>query len=319
MKKPKLYIVIPCYNEEEVLPLTLPVFLDKITKLSESGMIADDSRILLVDDGSKDNTWKVISEFCDNSMVEGLSLSRNFGHQNALVAGLMEAKDKCDITISMDCDGQDDINAIDCMLNEYASGSEIVYGVRDDRSSDSILKRTTAHGFYKFMNLMGAESVYDHADYRLVSAKVLNSFADYNEVNLFLRGIFSIIGFKSSCVKYTRSERVAGKTHYSPGRMIGLAIQGITDFSVRPLRLISFVGAVISLIALGFILYSVIQYFLGNVVAGWASTMVTVAFIGGIQMLCLGVIGEYIGKIYSEVKHRPRYIIKERIEKNTEE
>ncbi len=312
-KTPVLYMVIPCYNEEEVLPITSRLFLGKLQQLIADGRIAENSRILFVDDGSKDSTWELITAFSqEDPHFAGIRQSRNRGHQNAVLAGLMEAKDRCDITISIDCDGQDDINAMDEMVEAYLGGCEIVYGVRNNRDTDSFFKRTTAQGFYKFMNRMGVESVYNHADYRLVSSLVLQSFAEFKEVNLFLRGMFPLVGFKSTSVYYKREERLAGKSHYPLKKMIGLAVDGITSLSVKPIRLITGLGFLASLLSLIGIIWSVVSYFLGKTIAGWASLACIVCFVGGLQMLFLGIIGEYIGKIYLETKGRPRYIISER-------
>ena len=313
--KPILYILIPCYNEEEVLPVTAPLFLAQLQKMQLEGYISKDSKILFVNDGSRDKTWEIITSLAkENKTIMGISQSRNRGHQNAVLAGLMEAKDKCDITISIDCDGQDDIGAMEQMVKEYLSGSEVVYGVRSSRKTDTFFKRTTAQGFYKLLNLLGAEVVYNHADYRLISAKVLKEFANFKEVNLFLRGMIPLVGFKSSSVYYERTERLAGKTHYPLGKMLALAFDGITSLSIKPLRLISVIGAVVSIISFIGVIWAVISNLLGNTVAGWASMVSIICFIGGIQLICLGVLGEYIGKIYMEVKGRPRYIISERTE-----
>lgn len=313
--KPILYILIPCYNEEEVLPVTAPLFLAQLQKMQLEGYISKDSKILFVNDGSRDKTWEIIKSLAkENKTFMGISQSRNRGHQNAVLAGLMEAKDKCDITISIDCDGQDDIGAMEQMVKEYLSGSEVVYGVRSSRKTDTFFKRTTAQGFYKLLNLLGAEVVYNHADYRLISAKVLKEFANFKEVNLFLRGMIPLVGFKSSSVYYERTERLAGKTHYPLGKMLALAFDGITSLSIKPLRLISVIGAVVSIISFIGVIWAVISNLLGNTVAGWASMVSIICFIGGIQLICLGVLGEYIGKIYMEVKGRPRYIISERTE-----
>ncbi|MBR6533013.1 MAG: glycosyltransferase family 2 protein [Clostridia bacterium] len=315
MLKPILYILIPCYNEEEVLPVTAPLFLAQLQKMQLEGYISKDSKILFVNDGSRDKTWEIIKSLAkENKTFMGISQSRNRGHQNAVLAGLMEAKDKCDITISIDCDGQDDIGAMEQMVKEYLSGSEVVYGVRSSRKTDTFFKRTTAQGFYKLLNLLGAEVVYNHADYRLISAKVLKEFANFKEVNLFLRGMIPLVGFKSSSVYYERTERLAGKTHYPLGKMLALAFDGITSLSIKPLRLISVIGAVVSIISFIGVIWAVISNLLGNTVAGWASMVSIICFIGGIQLICLGVLGEYIGKIYMEVKGRPRYIISERTE-----
>ncbi len=310
---PVLYIVIPCYNEQEVLPITAPQFLAKLRQLTEAGKIAQESRVLFVNDGSKDRTWEIIRELAaSDEHYLGISQSRNRGHQNAVLAGLMEAKDRCDITISIDCDGQDDINAMDAMVDEYLSGSEVVYGVRESRETDTFFKRTTAQGFYKFLSMMGAEVVYNHADYRLISARVLKEFAKFEEVNLFLRGLVPLVGFKSSSVYYKRAERLAGESHYPLRKMIALAVDGITSLSVKPLHLITGFGVFVAFLSFIGVLWALIAALCGNTVAGWASTTCIVCFVSGVQLICLGILGEYIGKIYLEVKHRPRYIISER-------
>ena len=315
MNAPSLYIVIPCYNEEAVLPITAPLFRDKLLSLSQQGKISPDSRVLFVNDGSKDNTWNLICQLAkEDEHYEGICLSRNRGHQNALLAGLMEAKDKCDITISIDCDGQDDINAMDEMVDEYLSGAEIVYGVRSKRETDTFFKRFTAESFYKLMKWMGADTVFNHADYRLVSSRALKEFANFKEVNIFLRGMFPLVGFKSTCVYYERHERIAGESHYPLKKMLALAFDGITSLSIRPIRIITGLGVFISLVAFALIVYALVSYFTGNVVSGWASSLIVTCFLGGIQLISLGVIGEYVGKIYMETKARPRFIISERTE-----
>lgn len=314
---PRLYIIIPCYNEEAVLPLTAPMFLEKLTQLFAAGKISEDSRVLFVDDGSRDKTWEIISGLAaQDTHYTGIRQSRNRGHQNALIAGMMEAKDKCDITITIDCDGQDDINAMDAMVDAYHDGCQIVYGVRSDRSSDSFFKRFTAESFYKVLRSMGAETVYNHADYRLVSSTALQAFADFKEVNVYLRGMFPLVGFKTTSVPYARHERIAGETHYPLRKMLALAFEGITSLSVKPLRLITGGGVFIAALSFIGILWSVVVALMGHSVAGWASTTSIICFIGGVQLICLGVLGEYIGKIYLEVKGRPRYIISERTEEN---
>ena len=311
--KPVLYIVIPCYNEQEVLPITAPQFLSKLRQLTAAGKIAEESRVLFVNDGSRDKTWDIITQLsASDEHYLGISQSRNRGHQNAVLAGLMEAKDRCDITISIDCDGQDDINAMDAMVDEYLSGSEVVYGVRESRETDTFFKRTTAQGFYKFLSMMGAEVVYNHADYRLISARVLKEFAKFEEVNLFLRGLVPLVGFKSSCVYYKRAERLAGESHYPLRKMIALAVDGITSLSVKPLHLITGFGVFVAILSFVGVLWALIAALSGHTVAGWASTTCIVCFVSGVQLICLGILGEYIGKIYMEVKHRPRYIISER-------
>ena len=313
MKIPVLYIVIPCYNEQEVLPVTSGMFLEKIKSLIEKGRVAPESRVVFVNDGSKDNTWNLIQELAkSDAHFEGVCLSRNRGHQNALLGGLMTVKDRCDITISIDCDGQDDINAMDAMVDAYWDGCEVVYGVRSKRDTDTFFKRFTAEGFYKLMNWMGAQVVFNHADYRLMSSRVLNEFANFKEVNIFLRGMVPLVGFKSTSVYYERAERIAGESHYPLKKMLALAFDGITSLSVKPIRLITGFGALISVISFLGVIWAVVEAILGSTVAGWASTTSIVCFMGGIQLLCLGVIGEYIGKIYMETKHRPRFIIEKK-------
>ena len=313
MKAPVLYIVIPCYNEQEVLPVTSGMFLKKINSLIEKGRVAPESRVVFVNDGSKDNTWNIIQELAkSDEHFEGICLSRNRGHQNALLGGLMTVKDRCDITISIDCDGQDDINAMDAMVDAYWDGCEVVYGVRSKRDTDTFFKRFTAEGFYKLMNWMGAQVVFNHADYRLMSSRVLNEFANFKEVNIFLRGMVPLVGFKSTSVYYERAERIAGESHYPLKKMLALAFDGITSLSVKPIRLITGFGALISVISFLGVIWAVVEAILGSTAAGWASTTSIVCFMGGIQLLCLGVIGEYIGKIYMETKHRPRFIIEKK-------
>ena len=310
---PRLYIVIPCYNEQEVLPITAPMFLEKIKGLAAAGKISGDSRVLFVNDGSRDNTWDIISGLArqDEHFI-GISQSRNRGHQNAVLAGLMEAKDRCDITISIDCDGQDDINAMDAMVDAWHEGCEVVYGVRSSRETDSFFKRFTAQAFYKLLASMGAEVVYNHADYRLISSRVLQEFANFREVNLFLRGMIPLVGFKSTSVSYSRAERIAGESHYPLKKMIALAVDGITSLSVKPLRLITGFGVLVAMISFIGVLWALITAICGKAVAGWASMTCIVCFVSGVQLICLGIIGEYIGKIYMESKQRPRYIISER-------
>ena len=308
-----LYIIIPCYNEQEVLPITAPKFKKKIDQLIQQNLISDKSKILFIDDGSKDKTWEIILELSKQDDVYcGIKQSRNRGHQNAVLAGLMEAKDLADITISIDCDGQDDINAMNDMVQEYHKGCDIVYGVRSSRKTDTFFKRFTAESFYKFLNIMGAEVVYNHADYRLVSTRVLKEFANFKEVNLFLRGMFPLVGFKSTSVYYERHERIAGESHYPLKKMLALAFDGITSLSIKPLRMITGLGIFASGISFIGIIWAIINQIFGHVVVGWASLVCAICFMGGIQLICLGVLGEYIGKIYMEVKHRPRYIISER-------
>ena len=310
---PVLYIVIPCYNEEAVLPITAPMFLQKITDLATAGKISPESRVLFVNDGSKDKTWQIITELANSDPhYIGISQSRNRGHQNAVLAGLMEAKDRCDITISIDCDGQDDINAMDAMVDAYRDGCEIVYGVRSKRDTDTFFKRFTAEGFYKLLNAMGAEVVYNHADYRLMSARALQEFAKFKEVNLYLRGMVPLVGFKSTVVTYERHERIAGESHYPLSKMLGLAFDGITSLSVKPIRFITGFGVLVAGVSFLGVVWAIIEALLGATVSGWASTTCIICFVSGVQLICLGVIGEYIGKIYMETKRRPRYIISDR-------
>lgn len=307
---PILYIVIPCYNEQEVLPITAPMFLQKLADLTAVGKISPESRVLFVNDGSKDRTWEIICDLAarDPHYV-GICQSRNRGHQNAVLAGLMEAKSRCDITISIDCDGQDDINAMDAMVDAYRDGCDVVYGVRSKRETDTFFKRFTAESFYKILNAMGAEVVFNHADYRLMSARVLEEFARFREVNLFLRGMVPLVGFKSTCVTYERHERMAGESHYPLSKMLALAFDGITSLSIKPIRFITGFGVFVALVSFIGVLWAVIEAALGLTVSGWASMTSIICFVSGVQLICLGVIGEYIGKIYLESKHRPRYII----------
>ncbi len=321
---PTLYIVIPCYNEQEVLPITCKEFLAKINELVGLGKITDDSRILFVNDGSKDDTWNIICRLAEEDKhYLGISQSRNRGHQNAVLAGLMEAKDRCDITISIDCDGQDDINAMNDMVDAYLDGAEIVYGVRNKRDTDTFFKRFTAEAFYHLLDCMGVETVFNHADYRLMSSRVLQEFANFKEVNLFLRGMVPLVGFKSTSVYYARHERIAGESHYPLKKMLGLAFDGITSLSVKPIRMITSLGFVIALLSFIGIIWVMVGAIAGNTVHGWASTTCLLCFLSGVQLVSVGVIGEYIGKIYMEVKHRPRYIISEKTyahnEDNTEQ
>ncbi len=312
-EQPILYIVIPCYNEQEVLPITSKLFLHKLLTLSSAGRISPASRVLFVNDGSKDDTWPIIQELSrQDEHFLGLCLSRNRGHQNALLAGLMEARSLCDITISIDCDGQDDIDAMDAMVDAYHDGCDIVYGVRAKRTTDTFFKRFSAEGFYHLMNWMGAEVVFNHADYRLMSSRALNELSRFEEVNIFLRGMVPLVGFKSTSVYYDRAERIAGESHYPLKKMLALAFNGITSLSVKPIRIITGLGVGVSLISFIGVIWAVIRALIGATVSGWASTMSILCFVGGIQLLCLGVIGEYVGKIYMESKHRPRFIIGER-------
>lgn len=311
---PTLYLVIPCYNEEKVLPITYSLFLEEVEKLIDKGLIHDNSRILFADDGSKDATWEIISNLSDeNERILGISLSRNRGHQNALLAGLMEAMPFCDITVSMDCDGQDDIHVLGDMVRAYNSGSEIVYGVRSSRKKDTFFKRFTAEGFYRIMNKMGCNLIFNHADYRLVSSKVLQEFSNFKEVNLFLRGMFPMVGFNSSIVYYERDERKAGQSHYPLAKMISFAIDGITSLTTFPIRIITFIGIIVSMFSFIGIIWALVTHAMGNTVDGWASIICIVLLMSGIQLLSLGVIGEYVGKTYMETKARPRYIVKSHV------
>lgn len=309
----KLYVVIPCYNEEEVLPVTSKLFLEELQDLIQKNKISEESRILFVNDGSRDRTWEIIKQLSRaDSHFMGISQSRNRGHQNAVLAGLMEVKDRADITISIDCDGQDDVKAMEAMVDAYHNGAEVVYGVRSKRDTDKFFKRFTAEIFYKLLNLMGAEVVFNHADYRLVSSRVLLEFSGFKEVNLFLRGLIPLVGFKSTSVYYERKERMAGKSHYPLSKMLGLAFDGITSLSIKPVRMIAGLGIGVSVLSFIGVIWALVTQFTGRTVAGWTSTVCVVCFMGGIQLICLGVLGEYIGKIYMEVKARPRYIISER-------
>ena len=311
-KCPILYLVIPCYNEEEVLNITTNELTKKMNDLIKKKNISKDSKVLYVNDGSKDNTWNIIKEINKkNKLFQGLKLSRNRGHQNALLSGLMYVKDLCDISISMDADLQDDINAIDEMVKEYKNGSEIVFGVRSARKKDTFFKRFTAQTYYKLLASLGVNIVYNHADYRLMSKKALESLSEYNEVNLFLRGIIPELGYKTSTVYYERNKRVAGTSKYPLKKMIKLAIDGITSFSIKPLKMITNLGFIMGFISLCILIYSLVRKLTGNTVTGWTFTVVSIWLVSAIQMVSLGIVGEYIGKIYSETKRRPRYIIEE--------
>ena len=305
-----IYFVIPCYNEQEVLPITAEQLRIKYDQLLQSGLIAESSRILLVDDGSKDRTWQIISQLHQkDSRFQGVKLSRNRGHQNALLAGLMTARSFCDATISLDADLQDDINAMDAMLQKFQDGCDIVYGVRSDRETDTVFKRCTAQGYYKFMSGMGGELVYNHADYRLMSRRALDGLAEFGEVNLFLRGIVPMIGYRSDIVTYARKERPAGKSKYPLKKMLAFAWEGLTSLSIRPIRMITILGTLIFLVSIGMLIYSVIRHAMGATITGWTSLAVSIWAIGGLQLLAIGIIGEYIGKVYLETKSRPKYII----------
>lgn len=313
MRRCKLCIVIPCFNEEEVLPVTAPMFRKELQLLMDKCHVSDDSRILFVDDGSNDKTWDIICSLSNkDSSFMGIRQSRNRGHQSSVLAGLMEALPDFDITISVDCDGQDDLHAMEQMVQAYQNGCEVVYGVRNDRSSDSVFKRSTAQGFYHLMQFMGADVVYNHADYRLISSRVLQEFSDFKEVNLFLRGMIPLVGFPSTSVYYERHERLAGKSHYPLKKMVGLALDGITSLSIKPIRLITGLGLFVAAISFIGVVWSIFEFFLGKTVSGWASMTSIICFVSGVQLISLGVIGEYIGKIYLETKKRPRFIISER-------
>ncbi len=320
MKKKILYIVVPCYNEEEVLEETTKELKEKLEKLISDKIISEKSRVMYVNDGSKDKTWEIIKDINKKEkLFTGISLSRNRGHQNALLAGLMTAKKYADFVISMDADLQDDINAIDEMIEKYYEGNEIVYGVRSARKKDTFFKRFTAESFYKIMNKLGVEVVFNHADYRLTSKKVLDNLENFEEVNLFLRGMFPLIGYKSDIVYYERNERFAGESKYPLKKMINFAVDGITSFSVKPIRLILNVGIIIFVISIIMILYALINKIIGNTVSGWTFIVCSIWLIAGVQMMSLGVIGEYIGKIYNETKRRPKYIIEYNLEEKDSE
>ena len=306
----KLYVVIPCYNEEEVLPETAKRLKDKFVSLIAANKISDDSRVCFVNDGSKDKTWEIIEELHESDkLYSGINLSRNRGHQNALLAGLMTVMDKADMIISMDADLQDDINAMDEMIDKYLNGIDIVYGVRSRRAKDTFFKRVTAEGFYKIMNRLGANTVFNHADYRLLSKRALQGLAGYNEVNLFLRGIIPMIGYKSDVVYYERAERFAGESKYPLGKMIGFAVEGVTSLSIKPIRYITALGFAVFLVSIAMLIYSFVRHFLGHTIVGWTTLMVSIWAIGGLILFSIGVVGEYVGKIYLETKGRPRYII----------
>ncbi|AJA47780.1 glycosyltransferase involved in cell wall biogenesis [Clostridium pasteurianum DSM 525 = ATCC 6013] len=314
MKNKRLYLVIPCYNEEVVLRETAKRLNEKFKKMILDDYISKDSKILFVDDGSKDSTWNIIEDLNrNNTIFIGLKLSRNKGHQNALLAGLMTAKEYSDMVISLDADLQDDINVIDRFVEEYYNGNEIVYGVRSKREKDTFFKRFTAESFYKLMKALGVDIIFNHADYRLMSKRTLEALSEFKEVNLFLRGIIPLIGFKSSIVVYERNERFAGSSKYPFKKMLSFAFDGITSFSVKPIRIITAIGTAIFVISTLFFIYSLIMKFLDKTIIGWTSLICSIWMIGGIQLLCLGVIGEYIGKIYGEVKARPKYIIEKKL------
>ena len=319
MQSPKvLYIIVPCYCEEEVLPITSEKLRDKLHQLISQQLISPESRIVFVNDGSSDHTWEIISSLHkeEPEVFSGISLSRNFGHQNAVLAGLMTVREHCDMAVTMDADLQDDVNAVDEMVKKFYEGNQVVYGVRSARKTDSFFKRVTAEGFYKFMKAMGTDVVYNHADFRLMSAQVINELAQYQEVNLFLRGLVPLIGFKSCNVYYERKSRAAGKSKYPLGKMLSFAVNGITSFSTKPLKLITGIGFFMFVMSLAAFIWAFVVKIIGHSELGWSSTMCSIWLIGGLQLLCLGIIGEYVGKIYSEVKHRPRFTVAEFLHNN---
>lgn len=306
----KLYIAVPCYNEEEVLPDSSGKLCAKLQKMMAEGKITDDSRIVFIDDGSKDKTWEIISRLhSENEIFQGIKLSRNRGHQNALLCGLMTLKDKCDAVISIDADLQDDIEVFDEMVEKYEDGCDVVYGVRSKRETDTFFKRFTAEAYYKVLDKMGAKIIFNHADFRLMSARALESFSQFKEVNLFLRGLVPMVGYKSDIVTYERSERLLGESKYPLKKMLALAFEGITSLSTKPIKLISRTGVFIFIVSIVMLIYTVVRYFMGATEVGWASLAVSIWAIGGLQLLAIGVVGEYIGKIYLETKRRPRFIV----------
>lgn len=308
----KLYIAVPCYNEEAVLPDSAAKLRDKLRSMMADGLISDDSRIVFIDDGSADATWRLITELHESdSIYSGIKLSRNRGHQNALMCGLMTLKDEADAVISIDADLQDDIGVFDEMVRKYESGCDVVYGVRSKRKTDTFFKRFTAEGYYKVLDRMGAKVIFNHADFRLMSRRALQAFAEFHETNLFLRGLVPMVGYKSDIVTYERSERLAGESKYPLKKMLALAWEGITSLSTKPIKMITRLGIIILIISLIMLIYTLIRYFMGATNTGWASLMVSIWAIGGLQMLAIGIIGEYIGKIYLESKHRPRFIVEE--------
>lgn len=312
-----LYIVIPCYNEEEVLPITYKLFLNELNTLVQKEKISTKSKIVFVDDGSSDNTWQIISDLAKTyEAIEGIQQSRNRGHQNAVLMGMLDSKDKCDICITIDCDGQDDVTTIEQMIDKYHEGYEVVYGVRNNRDTDTIFKKYTALSFYTLLKKMGVNVVYNHADYRLMSKSVLEGLSQFKEVNLFLRGLIPLVGFKNTNVYYKRNARIAGESHYPLKKMLALAIDGITSMSTTPLRIITCLGILVSFLSFLFIFWVIIGYFLGNTLSGWASLVSVICLLCGFQLICIGIIGEYVGKIYLEVKNRPRFIISKRTKHN---
>lgn len=311
----KLYLAIPCYNEEEVLRDSAEKLLKKYNAMMSEGKITSDSKIVFIDDGSKDKTWEIISKLhAENTVFQGIKLSRNRGHQNALLCGLITLKDKADAVISIDADLQDDINTFDAMVEKFEEGSDVVYGVRSKRETDTFFKRFTAEAFYKILNKMGAKVIFNHADFRLMSRRALNAFAEYKETNIFLRGMVPLVGYKSDVVTYERFERLAGESKYPLKKMLALAWEGITSLSTQPIRMITWLGGIVFAISIIMVIYSLISYFIGAAKDGWASTLCSIWAIGGLQLLAIGIIGEYIGKIYLETKNRPRYIVEEFLE-----
>ena len=306
----RLFCVIPCYNEQEVLPETSRRLREKMESLIRSGKISEDSRVVYVNDGSRDNTWNMIQELHrENPLFQGINLSKNMGHQNALLAGLLTAKDVCDAAISMDADLQDDINAIDEMVDKFLEGADVVYGVRSKRATDTFFKRFTAESYYKLVNALGAKTVYNHADFRLMSRRALLGLAEFGEVNLFLRGIVPMVGYNTEIVYYERAERFAGESKYPLKKMLSFAIEGITSLSTKPIKMITGLGIFIFFVSIAVLIYSLVRYFTGHTITGWTTTVISVWAIGGLMMISLGVIGEYVGKIYLETKNRPRFII----------
>ncbi len=306
----KLYLAIPCYNEEEVLRDSAEKLNIKFNDMMAEGKITSDSKIVFIDDGSKDRTWSIISELHnENPVFQGIKLTRNRGHQNALLCGLMTLKDKADAVISIDADLQDDIN-----VDKFENGCDVVYGVRSKRATDTFFKRFTAEAFYKILNRMGAKVIFNHADFRLMSRRALEAFSLYKETNIFLRGMVPLVGYKSDIVKYERAERLAGESKYPLKKMLALAWEGVTSLSIQPIRMITWLGGIVFAISLIFIIYTLISFFVGAAVSGWASTLCSIWALGGLQLLAIGVIGEYIGKIYLETKRRPRYIVEEILE-----
>ena len=308
----KLYIAVPCYNEEAVLPDSAAKLRDKLRSMMSDGLISDDSRIVFIDDGSADATWRLITELHESdSIYSGIKLSRNRGHQNALMCGLMTLRDEADAVISIDADLQDDIGVFDEMVRKFEDGCDVVYGVRSKRETDTFFQRFTAEGYYKLLDHMGAKVIFNHADFRLMSRRALQAFSEFHETNLFLRGLVPMVGYKSDIVTYERSERLAGESKYPLKKMLALAWEGITSLSTKPIKIITRLGIIMLVISLIMLIYTLVRYFMGATNNGWASLMVSIWAIGGLQMLAIGIIGEYIGKIYLESKRRPRYIVEE--------